>query len=116
MSEGSKYLAKLTPFSLDKSLSERNDVGQLWENYLFIERMKVQEYKHIYTNTHFWRTYDQQEIDMVEERGGALHGYEFKWSAKKSKCTKSWSTAYLGSIYEVINQENYLPFVGVNAI
>ena len=59
-------------------LHSRNDIGQLWENYMISERIKFQEYKSLYSNNYFWRTYDHQEIDWIEERGGALYGYEFK--------------------------------------
>lgn len=92
-------------------LKTRNDVGQLWENYLFIERMKKQEYKKIYANSYFWRTYDQKEIDLVEEREGKLFGYEFKWGGKKIKEPKDWRKTYHNAEFEVVNQDNYLEFV-----
>ncbi|MCB0641377.1 MAG: ATP-binding protein, partial [Phaeodactylibacter sp.] len=59
-------------------LEQRNDLGQLWENYVISERVKFQEYHRVIVNNYFWRTYDQQEIDWVEEREGKLFGYEFK--------------------------------------
>ncbi len=67
------------------SLESRNDIGQLWENYMIGERLKYQEYKRITSNNYFWRTYEQQEIDWVEERSGSLYGYEFKWKESKVK-------------------------------
>jgi len=30
------------------------------------------------TISYFWRTYDQKEIDLIEEADGHLHCYEFK--------------------------------------
>src|SRR3989344_5919643 len=60
-------------------LHVRDDVGKLWENYLIIERLKFRAYTGLYANAYFWRTWDGQEIDLVEERGGKLFGYEFKW-------------------------------------
>ena len=60
-------------------LSLRNDVGQLWENYLMIERRKVNQELQRSVNAYFWRTYDQKEIDYIEEWGGRLHAFEFKW-------------------------------------
>ncbi|MBN1599502.1 MAG: ATP-binding protein [Bacteroidales bacterium] len=59
-------------------IESRDDVGQLWENYLISERIKFQENKNIASNNYFWRTYDQQGIDWVEERDGKLYIYEFK--------------------------------------
>lgn len=89
-------------------LSQRNDAGQLWENFVFIERLKHRTYQSIYGNMYFWRTYNQQEIDLVEERDGRLHGYEMKWStAKTPNPPASWLEGYPGSSYEVISPDNY---------
>lgn len=57
---------------------------------------------------YFWRTYDQQEIDWVEDWGGKLHAYEFKWNPKrKAKFPKAFAEAYPRSEFEVINSDNY---------
>ncbi|MFO7656414.1 MAG: ATP-binding protein [Bacteroidales bacterium] len=85
----------------------RNDVGQLWENYMISERIKYQEYKKLPSNNYFWRTYDQQEIDWVEERDGSLFGYEFKWKDSKSKIPSQWKNSYPDSEFEVINMHNF---------
>jgi predicted AAA+ superfamily ATPase len=47
-------------------------VGELWENYLVMERLKKQEYLCLHANNYFWRTYSQKEIDFVEEREGKI--------------------------------------------
>jgi len=90
---------------------QRNDVGMLWENFLFMERLKTKAYKRIFSNDYFWRTYDRQEIDLVEERDGQLYGYEFKWKAKNVKAPKAWSTAYPGAEFQVISKDNFLEFL-----
>ena len=93
-------------------LEQRNDLGQLWENFVFIERMKKRAYTPIYANIYFWRTYDQQEIDLVEEREGVLQGYEAKWSSKKgSRPPRGWLKTYSNAVYKVITPENYLDFI-----
>ena len=92
-------------------LNSRNDQGQLWENFLFTERLKKQHYKKIFSNNFFWRTWDQKEIDMVEEREGKLFGYEFKYSDKKTKSPKEWTETYKNASFEIINQDNYLDFI-----
>src|SRR5690554_7362764 len=75
------------------TLKMRNDVGDLWENYLAAERVKNQHYKKIKACNYFWRTYDRQELDWVEERGEALSGFEFKWNEnKKAKIPDRKST------------------------
>jgi len=88
-------------------IEARNDIGQLWENYMISERLKYQEYNSISSNNYFWRTYEQQEIDWVEERGGLLHGYEFKWEKDKVKVPTQWKSAYPDSSFEVINNSNF---------
>ncbi len=93
-------------------LSLRNDVGELWENYLISERIKYQNYTGMLVNNYFWRTYQQQEIDWVEDRGGKLHAYEIKWNPKKKiKVPSAWNEAYPDSEFEVIDQDNYLDWV-----
>lgn len=89
-------------------LSHRDDVGALWENFMIIERLKTRSYKNIPANDHFWRTWDQDEIDFIEERDGKLFGYEFKWKKIKAKEPKSWREAYPEAEYEVITPLNYL--------
>lgn len=64
-------------------LSTRDDIGMLWENFLFVERMKKRDYSRLFANIYFWRTYDRKELDLVEEREGRLWGYEFKWGKKE---------------------------------
>ena len=61
---------------------------------MIAERIKYQEYKSLSSNNYFWRTYDQQEIDWVEERGGALFGSEFKWKGMKAKVPTQWKKSY----------------------
>ena len=93
-------------------LSLRNDLGQLWENFLVIERIKKQNYQPIYANSYFWRTWDQKELDFVEEREGQLFAYEFKWARKeKVKIPADFQTAYPKAKIEVVDSENYLEFV-----
>ena len=90
------------------SINLRNDKGQLWENFLISERIKSNAYSEIYTNSYFWRTYTGAELDYIEEKDGQLYGYEFKWGNKKAKVPKSWTENYENSIYECINEENFM--------
>lgn len=92
-------------------LSTRNDLGMLWENFLFVERLKKQEYKRLYSNNYFWRTYDKKEIDLIEERQGKLYAYEFKYSDQKAKIPRVWKTAYPESETAIISRGNYLEFL-----
>jgi uncharacterized protein len=90
----------------------RNDAGQLWENYIISERIKFQNYRGLVSNNYFWRTYDQAEIDFVEERNAKLYAYEIKWNPKKNvKVPVAWQKAYPESEFKLINQDNYLDWI-----
>jgi uncharacterized protein len=92
----------------------RNDIGQLWENFLWIERRKANQNAGRLVNTYFWRTYDQKEIDCLEEHGGKLFGYEFKWQGGgiRQATRMEFLTAYPGSELITINQQNFEDFLG----
>jgi predicted AAA+ superfamily ATPase len=92
-------------------LELRNDLGELWENYLVMERLKRQEYLGQTANNYFWRTYTRQELDFVEEREGNLHGYEIKWGKSRLRAPKEWLAAYPEAGFEVVNRDNYLEFI-----
>src|ERR1700749_3071619 len=93
-------------------LSLRQDIGALWENFLVSERKKANHYANHYVNSYFWRTHQQQEIDMIEETGGKLYAWEFKWSENtKVKIPASFLEAYPGSITGTVNRQNYMDFL-----
>ncbi len=93
-------------------LDQRNDIGQLWENFFVIERLKYRTYFSIYANTYFWRTYDQQEIDLVEERDGKLFGFECKWSTRKSPTAPSgWANSYPDAEYRVVTPDTVQSYI-----
>jgi predicted AAA+ superfamily ATPase len=92
-------------------LNLRNDAGVLWENFIFMERLKKRAYKEIHGACYFWRTWEQKEVDLVEERGGRLHGYECKWHARGAKKPRQWAEAYPDASYTLITPENYIEFV-----
>ena len=94
-----------------KPLSYRNDHGALWENFLIIERMKRNAYKNVLYTPYFWRTYTGAEIDYVEDRGGALYGFELKYSAKIASPPASWLSTYPNGRFETVNQNNFLEFI-----
>jgi predicted AAA+ superfamily ATPase len=91
----------------------RNDVGQLWENYMLIERRKANQIAGRAVNAYFWRTYDQKEIDSIEEYDGKIHGYEFKWQSgdiRRATC-KEFLETYPESSLATIRQDNFESFL-----
>lgn len=94
-------------------LENRNDVGELWENFAIVERLKQNEYNGEFVQSWFWRTQQQNEIDYVEDNGGKLSAYEFKWNSRKAnaKCPSSFSTNYPSAYFEVVTPDNIEEFL-----
>jgi predicted AAA+ superfamily ATPase len=94
-------------------LGLRDDIGQLWENYLVVERRKVNQWAGRSVNAYFWRTYDQKEIDSIEDYGGKIHGYEFKWG--KGEIRKTTQAEFLKAYPEAqlttIHQDDFEEFL-----
>jgi len=94
-------------------LNLRVDKGALWENFLISERVKQNLYKNTSSNIYFWRTKQQQEVDLVEENAGIITGFEFKWNPnKKVKLPKTFTEAY-NAQGKLVNPSNFREFVKI---
>lgn len=94
------------------SLNLRNDTGGLWENFCILERMKYNNNHRQFINSYFWRTYDQKEIDYIEEKGGKFYAFEFKYNPQKTQVMpREFKKNYPESEYSVITAENFWNFV-----
>ena len=89
-------------------IENRNDVGELWENFAISERLKLNIYRNSFAQSWFWRTQQQKEIDYIEEEDADIKAFEFKWNERKAnvKCPESFSTAYPNVKYVVITPKN----------
>lgn len=91
-------------------ISLRQDVGALWENFIVSERIKRNNNLGVSANIYFWRTTSGKEIDYIEDSGGVLSGYEFKWQKKNFSAPKEFLATYPGSTVKLVNRENFLDF------
>lgn len=95
-----------------RSPTLRNDLGQLWESYILAERIKKMRYQGSLAQYYFWRTYQQQEIDLIEFENGDLRAFEIKYSTpKKIKTPAAFRNAYPAAAVQLISKENYLEFI-----
>lgn len=92
-------------------LAIRQDVGALWENYIIGERRKANFNERSNKDFYFWRTYDNQEIDLIEEGPDSLTALEFKWGNKKPNVPKAFQESYPNAEFHLVNRENYLEFL-----
>jgi predicted AAA+ superfamily ATPase len=93
-------------------LTMREDTGILWENYLNGERIKKMDYQDAFIQDHFWRTTTRQEIDRIEITGSTIHAFEYKWGSAVAKVPSQFAKNYPGASFTIINQDNYIDFVG----
>ena len=93
-------------------LQNRTDVGSLWENYLISERIKKHHYNGFRQQSYFWRTTQQQEIDLIEETNDTLNAFEFKWNeTSKAKIPKTFTNNYPEAETQIISPSNYHNFL-----
>ena len=92
-------------------LAIRQDVGALWENYIIGERRKANYNDLLHKEFYFWRTYDKQEIDLIEESADNLTALEFKWGNRTPSVPKAFQEAYPHAEFHVVSRENYLDFI-----
>ncbi|KAA6334585.1 hypothetical protein EZS27_017103 [termite gut metagenome] len=92
-------------------LSIRQDIGALWENYLIGERIKANYNEGLGKEFYFWRTYDRQEIDLIEESSNALTALEFKWGNKKPNIPGIFKDTYPKATFDVVSRDNYLNYI-----
>jgi uncharacterized protein len=94
-------------------ISSRQDVGQLWENFVISERMKMNNWLASDRNGYFWRNYNQSEVDYVEKEGNQLTAFEMKWDTrKKHTVSKAFTNAYPDAQTEIVTPVSFDIFCG----
>ncbi|MEI7980298.1 MAG: ATP-binding protein [Bacteroidota bacterium] len=94
-------------------LNIRNDTGGLWENFCIVERMKFNMNQRRFVNSWFWRTYDQKEVDYIEDEGGKLKAVEFKIKPGGNlKAMKEFQKNYPVATFMTVTRENFWEFLG----
>jgi len=95
-----------------KPIQSRTDVGALWENYVIAERMKFLQYNNMDTRQYFWRTTQQQEIDLVEDYQEKISAFEFKWGkSDKVRFSQTFTESYKGAETKIITPDNLGEFL-----
>ena len=89
-------------------LALRNDVGALWENFIFMELVKKSGIESSFDAYYFWRTHAGQEVDIIKESDGVLTAIECKWSDGRSSPPSAWRESYPDASFQTINRKNYL--------
>ena len=75
------------------------------------ERVKYNAYNQRYAQMYFWRTQQQQEVDLIEEHDGRLKAFEFKWHKPNAKLPKAFVDSYPDTPFQMVTPETYREFV-----
>jgi predicted AAA+ superfamily ATPase len=95
-------------------LSLRNDVGALWENFFISERIKMKAYTKHFVSSYFWRSYQQQEVDYIEEENGDLTAFECKWNPKsKARFPKTFVDNYKPANTYKIDKNSFVDYLQI---
>ena len=93
------------------SLRSDADRGALWENYIITERLKRNQNERLGMDFYFWRTYDKQEIDLIEIGSGIMNAFEMKAGKKTPSAPKAFADAYPEAQFANIFINNYFEIV-----
>lgn len=95
-----------------RPLGTRTDTGALWENFVIAERMKSLKYQGLDSSYYFWRTTQQQEIDLIEETEDGMTAFEIKWNKKANvRFPQTFTGSYADAKTAVITPDNIEDFL-----
>ena len=90
----------------------RNDVDQLWRNWLIAERIKWNAMNGFFPDYFFWRTHTRQSMDFIEASNAKISSYKTSWEKKKKvKFPASFRSAYGDISTHVLNRSTYWGFL-----
>lgn len=98
------------------SMDLRTDQWALRENFVLNERKKHTSNTLQSANYYFWRTTDQQEIDILEEQWWHIWAYECKRTSQKARKPLAFLTHYPQSTFACIHPENIRAYAGIKDI
>ncbi len=93
------------------NIQKRSDKGALWENFIVSERKKAFNNAGINYKQNFWRTTQQQEIDLIEETSDGMNAFEIKWNCRSFKLPSTFTSNYdiiENSCIDKSNFDNYM--------
>lgn len=98
-----------------RPLDVRNDQGQLFENFMISERMKMNAWLNSDANSYFWRNYNKNEVDYIEIQHQQITAFEIKWNTlKKHRVSKAFTNLYPKAKTTIITPINFIDFTFLN--
>jgi len=94
-----------------RPLELRNDQGQLFENFIISERMKMNKWLNPNVKSYFWRNYNKSEVDYLEIQYQQISAFEMKWNTlKKHTISKAFTNIYVDAKTAIITPKDFVDF------
>jgi len=79
---------------------------------MITERMKFNSSVDYSPQYYFWRTYDGQEIDLLEVNSHQeMQGLEFKWGNRGKTVPAAFARAYPAAQWNEVSKESYFEWI-----
>lgn len=93
-------------------LEFRNDLPELWKNWVISERFKANAYANRKPEVYFWLTHTKQEVDYLEIGENVAFGAKMQWEKRKTiKVPASFVQAYPQIKISGINHSTFWSFL-----
>lgn len=86
------------------------DAAALWENFFFMERVKLHSIRNDFTDMYFWRTTSNNphELDFLEVKNEKIRAFECKLSPNAKARPGKFMTAYPDSSIQVVTPNDLM--------
>ena len=86
------------------------DGGALWENFLFMERVKLHSIRNDFTDMYFWRTTSNNphELDFLEVKNERIRAFECKLSSSAKARPGKFTTAYPDAPIDTVTPDDLM--------
>lgn len=92
-------------------LEFRNDLSELWKNWVVSERYKANQYANRIKSYYFWLTHTKQEIDLIEVDEKSTQGFKMQFNSEKTKVPKLFTDLYPEIKISLINRKSFMNFL-----
>lgn len=86
------------------------DGGALWENFFFMERVKLHSIRNDFTDMYFWRTTSNNphELDFLEVKNERIRAFECKLSSSAKARPGKFTTAYPDAPIDTVTPDDLM--------
>lgn len=86
------------------------DGGALWENFFFMERVKLHSSRNDFTDMYFWRTTSNNphELDFLEVKNERIRAFECKLSSSAKARPGKFTTAYPDAPIDTVTPDDLM--------